>query len=56
MNAWEKVGNFFKNCWNAYFDFMTGVFGQDVAIVITVFLIFAIVVSLFFFLIRWFSD
>ncbi len=52
MEFLKDVGNFFTNIWTAYIDFMTNIFGYNIAIGITIVLGFIILSLLFLWIIR----
>ncbi len=56
MNLFYGIRMFFVDCWNAYFNWMSNIFSEEIAKILTVVLGFAILATLFVLIVRWFDD
>ncbi len=47
VDLYKAIKTFFIDCWHAYFDFVTGLFGQEFAKGFTIVIVFVIVALIF---------
>ena len=52
----NDIKMFFVDCWNVYFNWMTNIFTENVAKILTIVLAFVILATLFVLIVRWFDD